>query len=194
MRSPILFLAALMLAACGSSPKTHYFTLSSVPSGQERTASMATPVTVAAVHVPQSLDRNEMVRAIGDNTVEISDQERWTAPLGEMARRVLSEDLAERLPRDKVVLPDAPAPPQTAQIVVSLAEFGSDPSGKVALAGSWSLLDGERGKLLLRQDIALQTAAKDTGGSGEAAAMSELLGELASDIAKTLSEHRRAGW
>lgn len=192
MRSPILILAALMLASCGSSPKTHYFTLSRVPAEQERPAPIGTPVTVASVHVPQSLDRSEMVRANGDNTVEISDQERWTAPLGEMARRVLSEDLAARLPHDKVVLPDAPAPPQTAQIVVSLAEFGSDPSGKVALAGSWSLLDGERGKLLLRRDVALQAAAKGPGGSGQAAAMSELLGELASNIAKTLSERPRA--
>jgi uncharacterized protein len=192
MRSPILILAALMLASCGSSPKTHYFTLSRVPAGQERAAPIGTPVTVASVHVPQSLDRSEMVRANGDNTVEISDQERWTAPLGEMARRVLSEDLAARLPHDKVVLPDAPAPPQTAQIVVSLAEFGSDPNGKVALAGSWSLLDGERGKLLLRRDVALQAAAKGPGGNGQAAAMSELLGELASNIAKTLSERPRA--
>lgn len=192
MRSPILILAALMLASCGSSPKTHYFTLSRVPAEQERPAPIGTPVTVASVHVPQSLDRSEMVRANGDNTVEISDQERWTAPLGEMARRVLSEDLAARLPHDKVVLPDAPAPPQTAQIVVSLAEFGSDPNGKVALAGSWSLLDGERGKLLLRRDVALQAAAKGPGGSGQAAAMSELLGELASNIAKTLSERPRA--
>ena len=192
MRSPILLLAALMLAGCGSSPKTHYFTLSRVPRGQEQTASIGAPVTVAAVHVPQSLDRSEMVRATGDNTVEISDQERWTAPLGEMARRVLSEDLAERLPRDKVVLPDAPAPPQTAQIVVSLAEFGADPGGKVALAGSWSLLEGERGKPLLRRDVSLQTAAKGPGASGDAAAMSELLGELASNIAKALAEHHRA--
>ena len=38
MRSLVLLLAALMLAFCGSSPKTHYFTLSSVPSGQEQTA------------------------------------------------------------------------------------------------------------------------------------------------------------
>ena len=85
MRSPILILAALMLASCGSSPKTHYFTLSRVPAEQERPAPIGTPVTVASVHVPQSLDRSEMVRANGDNTVEISDQERWTAPLGEMA-------------------------------------------------------------------------------------------------------------
>ncbi len=192
MRSAILLTTVVLLAGCGSSPKTHYFTLSRVPGGQERTASIGMPVTVAAVHVPQSLDRSEMVRATGDNTVEISDQERWTAPLGEMARRALSEDLAERLPRDEVVLPDAPAPPHTSQIVVSLAEFGPDPSGKVVLAGSWSLLDGERGKLLLRRDVALQTAAKGPGGSGEAAAMSELLGELANNIAKTLSEQHRA--
>ena len=192
MRSAILLTTVILLAGCGSSPKTHYFTLSRIPAGQERNASIDTPVTVAAVHVPQSLDRSEMVRATGDNSVEISDQDRWTAPLGELARRTLSEDLVERLPRDKVVLPDAPAPPHTTQIVVSLADFGVEPGGKVVLAGSWSLLDGERGKLLLRRDVALQTAARGPGGAGEAAAMSDLLGELASNIAKALAEQHRA--
>jgi uncharacterized protein len=192
MRRPILLLAALMLGACGSSPKTHYYTLAPVPAAQQHARSIAAPVTVAAVRVPPALDRSEMVRATGANTVEIREQDRWTAPLGDMVRRVLSEDLAARMPPDKVVLPDAPTPPQTAQIVLALAAFGAAPDGKVTLQGSWSLLDGERGKLVLRREVALETDAQTPGADGDAAAMSHLLGELASNIAKTLSEPPRA--
>lgn len=187
VRHPIIALAALLLANCGSSPKTQYFTLAPMPASEQR-ASIPIPVTVAAVHVPPALDRREMVRRTGANSVDIREEDRWTAPLGDMIREVLARDLAARLPQDKVVAPQSPAPPHTAQIVVSLAQFGPDAAGKVALDGDWSLLDGDREKLILRRHVALETAAGDRSADSQAAAMSRLLGQLAQEIATTLGQ------
>jgi len=189
LRRWVPLLLALTLADCGTSPKTHYFTLASVPPSEPAKASIAAPVTVAAVHVPPALDRSEMLRRTGANSVEISGQALWTAPLGEMIRRVLSEDLAARLPRGKVVLPDAPAPAHTERIVVAIAQFGPAADGKVALDGSWSLLRSGRDEPALRRDISL-TAAAAADPAGEAAAMSRLLGQVATRIADTLAETR----
>jgi len=183
----IMVLIALLLASCGSSPKTQYFTLAPVPASEHR-ASISAPVTVAAVHVPPALDRREMVRRTGANSVDIREQDRWTAPLGDLVREVLARDLEARLPQDKVVTPQSPAPPHTQQIVVSLAQFGPDAAGKVVLDGDWSLLDGDREKLLLRRNVAFETAASRRGADGQAAAMSQLVGQLAEDIAATLGQ------
>jgi uncharacterized protein len=186
VRRAIMLLAALALADCGTSPKTNYFTLTATPPSEHATASISSPVTVAAVHVPPALDRREMVRRTGANSVDISDRDRWTAPLGEMSRSVLSQDLAARLPAGKVVPPDAPAPPRTAQIVVSLAQFGPAGDGRVVLDGDWSLVD-DREKPLLRRTVSLETASPGRGADGQAAAMSRLIGQLAGRIAATLS-------
>jgi uncharacterized protein len=186
-RRPIIALAALLLANCGSSPKTQYFTLAPVPASEQK-AAIRSPVTVAAVHVPPALDRQEMVRQAGANRVDIREEDRWTAPLGDMIREVLARDLAARLPEDKIIVPEAPAPPHTAQIVVSLVQFGPDATGKVVLDGDWSLLDGDRQKLLLRHSVALETAVSGRGADGQAAAMSQLVGQLAQHIAATLGE------
>jgi uncharacterized lipoprotein YmbA len=190
LRRALSLLLVLALADCGSSPKTNYFTLAPVPPQEPPKAAIASPVTVAAVHVPPSLDRREMVRRTGANSVDVSSQDRWTAPLDEMIRRVLSQDLAARLPKDKVVLPDAPAPPRTEQIVVTIAQFGPDAGGKVALDGSWSLLKDGRDAPALRRDIALATGAATADAAAEAAAMSQLLGQLAGRIADTLAATR----
>jgi len=187
VRRPIIALAALLLANCGSSPKTHYFTLAPTPASEQR-ASIRVPVTVAAVHVPPALDRREMVRRTGANSVDIREEDRWTAPFADMIREVLARDLAARLPQDKFVAPQSPAPPHTAQIVVSLAQFGPDAAGKVALDGDWSLLDGDREKLVLRRHVALETAVADRSADSQAAAMSQLLGQLAQQIATTLGQ------
>ncbi len=189
-RIALFLLAAALLTGCGSSPKTSYFTLTAVPATERPAAAIPSPVTVAAVNVPAALDRREIVRSTGVNSVDVSSQERWVAPLGDMARRVLSEDLAARLPKDKLVLPDAPSPQQTASIVVSIAEFGPDASGAIVLDGSWSLVksgQNDQDVPKLRRDIALKTRVSAEGASGQAAGMSQLLGQLASQIAAALA-------
>jgi uncharacterized lipoprotein YmbA len=187
-RRHAVFLCALLLASCGSSPKTHYFTLAAVNDPREHELPVASPVMVAEVHLPRSLDRREMVRRTGENTVEISDQDRWSAPFGDMIQRVLSEDLAARLPSEKVVPPGLPPPPLTERIVVAITQFGPDRGRRMRLDGSWSLLKGPQGTPVLQRQFALETESKSDGADGDAAAMSELLAELASSIAATLAQ------
>jgi uncharacterized lipoprotein YmbA len=188
LRRLLPLLALLLPAACGTSPETHYFTLAAAPGTGRAAAAPSDPVTVAAVHLPPALDRKELLRRTGANTVEISGEDRWTAPLDTMTRRVLSQDLAERLPADKVVPPEAPTPPRTGEIVVTLAEFGPDAQGGATLSGSWWLLAGEEKKPVLRRDVHLSVAAPGPGPADEAAAMSELLSALADKIAADLTE------
>jgi uncharacterized protein len=186
MRNLATLLLPLLIAACGTSPKTHYFTLSTAaPTAAEAKPAIAAPVRVASVNLPAGLDRRGMVRRTGPNTVEISDQDRWAAPLDDMTRRVLSQDLANRLPDGKVVLPDAPSPPHTAGIVVAVAQFGPDGRGDIVLDGSWSLLKGEQPAL--HHDVALTAAPSGSGAEAEAAGMSELLDRLAAEIASSLA-------
>lgn len=187
-RTTIVPLILLVLANCGSSPKTHYFALAVMPGTAREKGSIGYTVTVAAVHLPPSLDRREMVSQTGDTTVEINDQDRWAAPLDEMVRNVLSQDLLDRLPRDKVVLPEAPAPPKTTQIVVVISQFGPEARSGVTLAGSWSLLDGARSKPLLRRNMTLVSNSPTEDGVSKAAAMSQLLGQLAGQIASALPD------
>lgn len=179
---------AVLLAGCGTSPKTHYYTLAPANTSGGDKIALSAPVTVSAVDLPPSLDRRSIVHPTGQNTVAISGDDQWAAPLGEMTRRVLSQDLAAHVPADKLVLPGAPAPPNTKRIVVSVVRFGAEADGRVVLTGSWSLVSGSDGKPLLSRPVDLDTAASSGGSAGQAAGMSQLLGQLASDIAATLSQ------
>ncbi|HEY6578774.1 MAG TPA: PqiC family protein [Rhizomicrobium sp.] len=190
MRRAIIILLFVGIAGCGSSPKTSFYALSVAPDGNDSGSAVAFPIQVVAVHIPPSLDRNEMVRKSKGESVSISDTDRWSAPLGEMIRNVLSQDLQGRLPKGKVILPDAPAPAGTASIVVTIADFSAAADGRVALDGSWSLLKANTNTPNLHRDFDLQT----NGGSGAdavAGGMSSLLGELADDIASTLAAVHR---
>jgi hypothetical protein len=178
-------LALLTLAACASSPPTRFFTLDPVaPAGDSRTVA-GEPIKIDAVHLPPALDRSSLVRGESDNQLSISSQDRWAGDLGEMTRRVLTQNLASRLPSGMVIAPQSPAPPSARGVVIDILTFQPQASGEVVLDADWTLLQGTQSNPVLRRSVHL-TATAAPSAQGEAAAMSMLLGQLADSMATDL--------
>ena len=173
----------VLLAGCGSSPPTQFYTLDPVAPQTAARAAVSMPVQVVAVHIPADLDRQEMVRERAPHQLEVSDKNRWGGALDTMIQRVLTQDLARRLPPDDVVLPEEPAPPHHAAIVVDILQFDRDSSGNVIFDGSWSLTDASGDKPLLNRHVRLNAPSSSQSYGDQAAAMSRVLGELADGIA-----------
>lgn len=185
MRTTLALLSLLLLTGCGSSPETNFYTLSVTPVTTGR-HSISSPVQLAAVHIPPTLDRVKMVRMTNENSVQISETDRWSAPFDEMVRNILSQDLAALLPKGKVILPRAPAPRGTGTLVVTIATFGPDAGGEVKLNGSWALLDNNSDAPELERTFQID-AGPAADAEATAAAMSRALSRLASTMAAGLS-------
>jgi uncharacterized lipoprotein YmbA len=67
-----------------------------------------------------------------------------------MIQRVLTQDLAQRLPSNGIVLPQEPAPSRHDAIVVDILQFDEDAGGRVIFDGSWSLTASDADKPLTR--------------------------------------------
>ena len=82
-----LLLAGLLgsaaLAGCGSSPVTHFYTLSPAaqPAAADAGAKAAYLVAVGAVSLPDGVDRPQIVLRTGGSRVTFSDFERWVGAL-----------------------------------------------------------------------------------------------------------------
>ena len=188
MRQIAWAVGVLALAGCASAP-THFFVLDPTPPAQPSVQSSApvppTPIQLTSVHIPPDLDRPEVVVQVAANRLKLSDQDHWAAPLGEMIRRVLSQDLDSRLPAGLVVAPDAPAPVSTRAVVVDILEFRST-GGQVDLQANWTLLAAGSGRPVLSREVRLTADSGAGGADAQAAAMSRLLGEFATGMASTL--------
>lgn len=187
MRYAAALLLLALLSGCGSSPKSHFHMLDSIPPAHPAAAVRGAPITVDAVHLPDLLDRREMVRRRSPTELEISDTERWGAPLDDMSRRVLSEDLARRLPPGMIIPPDTPQPTGLRRaLVVTIEDFTASPSGDVRLAADWTLLAGTPSHPVLRRHEAIEVG--DAGSfTTQPAAMSRALAELADRIVAALA-------
>lgn len=131
MRRLILAMA-LLLHACASSPNVQFFALEPVPPSGPETDLSGAPITLSAMRLPPMLDRLEIVRRGENNSIEVSETDRWAAPLDEMARLVLTEDLALRSKAELVVDPDMPkVRTDLRSLSVYVKRFDAGPSGEV---------------------------------------------------------------
>jgi hypothetical protein len=181
-RAVIAFIACTLLAGCGSSPPVQFFELDAVHPTTAPPHGDSIPIQVIVVHIPPTLDRQEMVRETASTRLAVSDQHRWAAPLGAMATRVLTQDLAERLPAGMVIFPQEPAPPRVDDLVVDILVFDSGPTGSIAFDGSWSLVPNGSDTPLVSRQLHLRHAAAVADYAAQARAMSDVIGTLADSI------------
>lgn len=183
-RSVLLCLPLLFAAGCGRSPATTFLALEPVPPARVGAAYAGPVLRVPFVRVPVTLDRPEFVRQVAGR-VEVSDVDRWAAPLGRLARDTLIQDLQARLPAGAVLPPDAgPAVPEVRAEVTVLAFRVA--SGRAVMDVSYRLVRraGASGDpvrpVALRTDVAAETPAAQAG------AWSALLGQLADVVVADL--------
>jgi uncharacterized lipoprotein YmbA len=134
----------------------------------------------------QTLDRPEVVTQILPNRLSIDESDRWGVPLAQLMRRTLAQDLTSRLPPGVFIFPDAPAPPDTRMLVVTVLDAETDASGTGTLQAAWTLQSGQPARATLTQQATLKAALENRGAAAQAAALSRILGALADRIAASV--------
>jgi len=191
--------ALAMLAGCAASEPSRFYTLSpQVPATAEAAVGASAPVratrgnvALAPVQVPRYLDRPQLVTRTDANTLRLSEFDKWSEPLADMIGRVLSEDLARRLPHQRVfVLPVRQAVPIDRIVDVQIMRFDADASGLVTLDARWQVFAGAGRSLLAARDSVVRETASGAGEAATVAAMSRALSRLSADIAAALGGAR----
>ncbi|MFP4827468.1 MULTISPECIES: PqiC family protein [Paraburkholderia] len=175
------------ITACGHSAPTRYVTLNATPAQAPLATAAMAPVQLGAVHIPAVLDRPEVVTHVAPNRLAVDDNDRWGAPLGQMMRSTLAQDLLPRLPPGAFVFPDAPAPAGTRTLVVTVLDCNASAGGTLTLQVAWTLLAGQPARTTMSQEAALSAQVEGHDAAAQAAALSRVLGELADRIAASIA-------
>jgi uncharacterized lipoprotein YmbA len=178
------------LAGCASSPPMHYYTLTSAPASTRlTTVSNNTPIRLDRVTIPSELDRAQLVRRVDSTRLQIVENDRWAAPLEDTIRRVLSDDLASRLPADLVASPLEPSVGEKRQsLSVDIEDFYGDANCTITLRAAWVLKQPDANSQALRGSVEAQVpGASPCTPASIPPAMSQALGQLSDRIAAALA-------
>jgi uncharacterized protein len=176
----------VLLTACGQSAPTQFYTLRSVPPATSLQMPSAVPLRIARVAVPATLDRPEIVREQPNNQVKVDDFSHWSAPLGQLMRATLVEDLIRQLPNGKVVPIDAPRPAAVVDISVEIVAV-HETATALSMDVTWTQTrpSGEAGATTVQtQTFSAPLADRSNGAYAEA--LSLALAQLADAIARRL--------
>jgi uncharacterized lipoprotein YmbA len=167
----------------------HYYTLSEVP-GTARldAAANTTPVRLDRVTIPTELDRAQIVRRIDATRLQIVENDRWAAPLDDTVRRVLSNELATRLPPNLIADPYEPSIGEKRQsLSVDVQEFYGDTACAVTLRAAWVLRSTDTQSSRGTEDIEIPSSGGCTGAASLPMAMSQALARLSDRIAAVIA-------
>ena len=197
-RAFVLSWAALGLAVPGCvslkrTPQARYFVLRSlVEPAAPVTPAKRGVVGVLPVRLPDHLERPQLVTWAAPGELRIDEFLRWGEPLDAGLNRTLAENLAALLPESLVVrYPWRSATPPRCRVAAELRVFGLQPNGEVRLEGRWALLAAHGEHALARGTASFARGPLASGPAGldpavEVDAMSELVAELAREIAKAV--------
>ena len=153
--------AVLALAACGSAPSVHYYTL--LPPAVEATAAAGTggfQFELLPVTVPAQVDQPQLVVRQGGQGVALLQGERWIAPLGDEVRSAVSADLARDFHAQDVS--GLPGPGKaTLRIKLDVRRFDSAPGSYAYVDAAWSVRSLKGG-----EPLACTTRISEPVGAG----------------------------
>jgi uncharacterized protein len=184
MRTAVLALLVLLLAACGSSPPTRFYALDAPGAAPGVRALPGPSIAVGPVTVPESVDRVQLVTRRAANEVRIEEFSQWAAPIGVEVARVVAEQLSLQRPDARVALSAAaPAQPDY-RVTIDVRRFELTPGEGTALDAMWTV--SADGKVLKSARAAFTEPASDPSMEALVAAQSRSVVRLARDIAAAL--------
>jgi uncharacterized lipoprotein YmbA len=179
----------MMIACTPTTLPTRFYVLTVVPpAGGAPAMAREVAVGVGPVALPGYLDRPQIVTRTGGDEIDLAQFDQWGEPLRSAVPRVLAEDLAARVPTERIMLfPWRGTRTVQYQVTVEILRFEGKPGGEVMLRARWRLLDGSGRELALRATA----VAEPTGGPGYGplvAALSRALAALSGEIASAITE------
>jgi uncharacterized lipoprotein YmbA len=134
---------AALLGACATTQPDSFYTLNPVSSSAnagKNAAPASYSVSVGPVHVPEAVDRPQLVVRQGANRVEILEQHRWSQPLPAEIAQALAAGLAARLPQARVLYGSGNAGPAADyRVAVDVTRFDAVAGEAVVVEVVWSI-------------------------------------------------------
>jgi uncharacterized protein len=149
---------------------------------QDAAGTNALVLGIGPIKFPGYLDRQQFVTRMSQNRFAVAENDRWAEPLEENFSRVLSQNLSILLHTDRVVTyPWERSQSPTYQVQVEVLRFEPNAEQMVELWGRWSVTDGTKKTVIVRESY-LSRPARDKSTEASVASMSEVVSDLSKEI------------
>jgi hypothetical protein len=177
-------LAVMMALGACSSPPPALYTIAPVDGATVSDGPKV--VLLQQIALARYLERSQIVRSSENYQLDVMANDWWGEPLGAMLSRVLVDELGQRLPQSVVLSENgAVSSPADATIELNLRRLDEDAAGNLILTAQAGVTFKGHNTPALRS-FRFVVQPKAAGVTGEVAAISDAVGQLASGLASVL--------
>ena len=181
-RKGLGLLPMLLLVACSHSGPQFYMLEASPAITPVSGLAKTTQIGLGPIHMPEYLNRPQMVIAVGEHQYRLDDDKRWAEHLEQNVSRVLTQQLAGLLGVDQVLrYPWAQRQVIDYQLVLDILSFHHTAGKGVELKAQWQLRKAEQ--VLKSQQFDCQLSNSDAA-EAIVTSQSQCLTQLAEQIQK----------
>ena len=149
-------------------------------------------IGVGPVHLPEYLDRPEIVTRINPNEIKLAELDIWAEPLQVNLTRVLVENISRLLSAEPfAVFPWGASPQIDFQIDIEMVRLDGDIAGNAFLTAQWSISNSSNKSIHISKKSQYTESVGGTGYSALVAAQSRMIGALSHDIAEAIKSLHR---
>lgn len=145
-----------------------------------------TVIGLGPVHIPEYLNRPQMVMGMGDYEYRLDEHHRWAERLDDNISRVLLQSLSSQLPFQIVRYPGSLRQKIDYQISVDVLELHQDSQGYSRTSVHWVIKNRE--KTFSAKNYACKLPVPKDDYDGQVKAQSDCIASLSEEIAKTLNK------
>lgn len=151
------------------------------------TLAKTTVVGLGPIHLPEYLDRPQMVVAVGDNQYQLDEQHRWAERLDQNVSRVLAQQLASHLGLEQVIR--HPWPQRQVldyQVSVDVLQFHQTAGGNSRLDAQWQIRQQEQIRLARHFNCSLPADSADPVQvvKAQSGCLAQLAGQISAGFAE----------
>ena len=184
-------LAVAALAGCASSPKAHFYTLSSGAALERSETKTQYTVAIGPVTVPDIIDRPQIVTSSAATQVQLAEQERWASPVKSEISRVIADNLMRQLDGAYVyVYPHYVSTNPDYQVLLEVQRFDSKLGDAVNVEALWAVRPAQGG-VVINGHSAVREPTNGDGYDALVSAHSRALSTVSRDIAEAIRSTRK---
>ena len=176
---------------CSTSPKTHFYTLNTLPDLKEKVSienSQRIALGIWPVKLSPLLDRPEIVTRVNQHNIELANFHKWIGGLSNDMTQLIANELGKRLQTDRVLIyPWSSYVKHDYQVKILVNQFVGELGNDVVLKGSWSLLNAEGDREITHNAFTLNSKSQSKNYGDMVATQRELLIQLSEQISNTVS-------
>lgn len=183
-----LLLALFLLVGCSRSPRTSYYLLTPAAEVPQQVASISPGITVAiaAVSLPELVDRPQLVVPGDSGQVLILESHRWAESLKGAVPRILAENLSRRIGAERVSFhPQYAASKASLRLFIDIQRFEADQQ-QVWVDALWSVKRAESDQPVVTRRTTVSEPIKGSGYEALTAAYSRALAALSADLVRAI--------